>query len=73
MSNMKDARYPGWDKYQYTVKSETGKKSVVHYVKNPKTGERADFKFNKRSDGSYYTKDPTTGNVIEHNVNTIRK
>jgi hypothetical protein len=49
MSNMGDPRYKGWDKYEYKTKSSEGFDSVVHYVKNPNTGEVADFKFKKRA------------------------
>ncbi len=46
---MKDPRWQGWDKYEVKVKSEAGKDSVVHYMKNRQTGEKADFKFKKHS------------------------
>ena len=52
MSNMGDPKYKGWDKYEYKTKSNEGFDSVVHYVKDPKTGQVADFKFKKRTSDS---------------------
>ena len=37
------------DKIEYKIKSGNGKDSVVHYVRDPKTGEKMDFKFKKHS------------------------
>jgi hypothetical protein len=44
-----DPRYKGMDKMELKVKSDAGRDSVVHYVKDPKTGEVMDFKFKKHS------------------------
>jgi hypothetical protein len=35
----------------YKTKSKNGNDSVVHYVKDPKTGKLMDFKFKKHSTG----------------------
>jgi filamentous hemagglutinin len=37
------------EKWQYKIKSEGGRDSVVHYVRDPKTGKLMDFKFTKHS------------------------
>jgi len=50
ITNLNDTKYKGMDKWEYKVKSAEGKDSVIHYVVNPKTNERMDFKFKKRSD-----------------------
>jgi RHS repeat-associated protein len=44
-----DPRYRGWEKMEYRVKSANGRDSVVHYVRDPKTGFITDFKFTKHS------------------------
>ncbi len=49
MINLKDPRFKGMEKFEYKVKSDTGKDSVIHYVRDPKTGKLMDFKFKKRS------------------------
>ncbi|WP_286467608.1 hypothetical protein, partial [Myroides sp. DF42-4-2] len=41
--------YIGLEKWEYKVKSNEGADSVVHYVVNPATEERVDFKFKKHS------------------------
>ncbi len=46
---LNDPKYVGMKKMEYRVKSETGKDSVIHYVRDPKTGELMDFKFKKHS------------------------
>ena len=46
---LKDPRYKGMEKWEYKVKSKDGKDSVVHYIKDPKTGKLMDFKFKKHS------------------------
>jgi hypothetical protein len=46
---LNDPKYIGMQKMEYRVKSETGKDSVVHYVRDPTTGELMDFKFKKHS------------------------
>ena len=48
MRNMKDARWIGWDKMQYTHTLENGKQIVIHYVGKFKNGKLVgidDFKF----------------------------
>lgn len=42
-------KYKGMDKMELKTKSSQGKDSVVHYVKDPKTNKKFDFKFKKRS------------------------
>ena len=49
IKDLNDPKYKGMEKWEYKVKSETGKDSVVHYVRDPKTGELMDFKFKKHS------------------------
>lgn len=39
-----DPRYQGWEKWHYSFGPKGGK-SVVHYLRNPKTGFLTDFKF----------------------------
>lgn len=46
---LNDPRYKGMEKWEYKVKSADDKDSVIHYVKNPKTGKLMDFKFKKHS------------------------
>ena len=46
---LNDPRYSGMIKMRYAVKSANGKDTVIHYIYDPKTGERMDFKFKKRS------------------------
>ncbi|WP_239987275.1 hypothetical protein, partial [Pseudomonas congelans] len=47
--NLGDEAFKGMDKVEYKVKSADGKDSVVHYVRDPKTGTLMDFKFKKYS------------------------
>ncbi len=47
--NLGDPKFRGWEKWQYKVKSADGLDTVVHYVRNPKNGALADFKFKKVS------------------------
>lgn len=49
IDNLGDPRFKGMEKWQYKVKSKSGKDSVVHYVRDPKTGNLMDFKFTKHS------------------------
>lgn len=51
IKNLGDWRYRGLEKWEYKVKSASGKDSVVHYVRNPQTGQLMDFKFKKHSNG----------------------
>ena len=47
--DLKDPRFKGMEKFSYKVKSANGRDSVVHYVRDPKTGRLMDFKFKKHS------------------------
>jgi hypothetical protein len=49
IKDLDDPRYSGMEKWEYKVKSANGRDSVVHYVRDPKTGKRMDFKFKKHS------------------------
>jgi len=49
ITDLKDARFLGMEKWEYAVKSNGKLDSVVHYVFDPKTGMRMDFKFKKHS------------------------
>lgn len=49
MENLGDPRFKGMQKWEYKVKSANGQDSVVHYVRDPNTGELLDFKFKKHS------------------------
>ncbi|MDZ4313832.1 MAG: hypothetical protein U0989_03565, partial [Azonexus sp.] len=49
IDNLGDQRFLGMEKWEYKVKSAEGNDSVVHYVRDPDTGELMDFKFKKRS------------------------
>jgi Pretoxin HINT domain len=49
IDNLGDPKYQGMEKWEFKVKSEEGKDSVVHYVRDPATDQLMDFKFNKRS------------------------
>ncbi len=44
-----DPKFKGMEKWEYKVKSANGQDSVVHYVRDPKTGKLMDFKFKKHS------------------------
>ncbi len=47
--SLNDLKYKGMDKMEYKIKSDSGKDTVIHYVRNPNTGELMDFKFKKHS------------------------
>ena len=47
IDNLGDEQFKGMEKWEYKVKSADGLDSVVHYVRDPKTGELMDFKFKK--------------------------
>ncbi|WP_423174584.1 hypothetical protein [Stenotrophomonas maltophilia] len=47
--SLSDGKYKGMEKFQLKTKSNEGRDSVVHYVRDPKTGNLMDFKFKKRS------------------------
>ncbi|MGE3167180.1 MAG: polymorphic toxin-type HINT domain-containing protein [Planctomycetota bacterium] len=49
IDSLGDPDYKGWEKMELETVSEGGKKSNVHYNRNPETGETADFKFMKHS------------------------
>jgi hypothetical protein len=49
IDNLGDPEFKGMEKWEYKVKSADGKDSVVHYVRDPKTGELRDFKFKRHS------------------------
>ena len=49
IKKLNDPNYIGLEKWEYKVKSNEGADSVVHYVVNPATEERVDFKFKKHS------------------------
>ncbi|MBF0301129.1 MAG: hypothetical protein HQK51_20645 [Oligoflexia bacterium] len=44
-----DPRFQGMQKMEYKVKSAEGKDTVIHYIRDPKTGNLYDFKFKKNS------------------------
>jgi hypothetical protein len=44
LKKLNDSRYKGMKKWEYKTKSKNGNDSVVHYVKDPKTGKLMDFK-----------------------------
>ena len=45
LENLGDPKYKGMEKWQYSEISESGSRSTVHYVRDPKTGQLMDFKF----------------------------
>ncbi len=49
IDNLNDPNFKGMEKWEYKIKSAEGKDSVVHYVRDPKTGKLVDFKFKKHS------------------------
>jgi hypothetical protein len=49
MGEMGDPRYKGMVKMEYKLKSIEGKDTVIHYIRDPATGNTMDFKFKKRS------------------------
>ena len=50
IKGLKDNRYDGMNKVIYvSEKSKAGRKTVVHYVDDPITGQRVDFKFKKHA------------------------
>lgn len=46
---LNDPKFKDMHKMQLKVKSDEGRESVIHYIKNPETGELMDFKFKKHS------------------------
>ncbi|WP_370600362.1 hypothetical protein [Pseudomonas nitroreducens] len=49
IKDLNDPRFKGMEKIELKIKSANGNDSVVHYVRNPETGELMDFKFKKHS------------------------
>ncbi|WP_202800815.1 hypothetical protein, partial [Pseudomonas psychrophila] len=49
IANLSDPRYSGMYKMELKTTSKNGKHSLVHYVKDPQTGELMDFKFKRHS------------------------
>jgi len=49
IDNLSDPKFKGMQKMELKVKSGNGNDSVVHYVRDPKTGSGTDFKFKKHS------------------------
>lgn len=49
IKNLNDPSFKGMQKMEFKVKSANGNDSVVHYVRDPKSGEVMDFKFKKHS------------------------
>jgi hypothetical protein len=49
IDNLGDPKFKGMEKWELKVKSADGRDSVVHYVRDPKTGEIMDLKFKKHS------------------------
>ena len=47
---IKDPKFKGMEKAQLKTTSDSGKKSVVNFMRKPGSKEGADFKFKKRSD-----------------------
>lgn len=64
IKNLEDTKFKGMEKFQYKVKSIDGKDSVVHYVKDNKTGDLMDFKFKKRSTDSLGSYEKNTNGGI---------
>lgn len=49
VQSLSDPKFKGMQKMELETISAGGKKSNVHYVRNPATGETMDFKFKKHS------------------------
>jgi hypothetical protein len=49
IDSLGDSEFKGMEKWEFKVKSAEGRGSVVHYVRDPKTGKLMDFKFTNRS------------------------
>jgi len=49
IKSLNDPKFQGMEKIELKVKSSNGNDSVVHYVRDPKTGNLMDFKFKKHS------------------------
>ena len=48
---LNDEAFKGMEKWSYTVRSQSGVLSEVHYVRDPKTGALMDFKFKQHGIG----------------------
>ena len=53
IEDLGDPRFKGMEKWEFKLKSRYGFDSVVHYVKDPKTGRLMDFKFKKHATENY--------------------
>jgi len=49
IKNLSDPKFKGMEKMELKNKSGNGNDSVVHYVRDPRTGNLTDFKFKKHS------------------------
>lgn len=56
IAKLGDSKYKDMQKMELEVISRGGRKSNVHYVKDPKTGQTMDFKFVKHSTDHKYNK-----------------
>ncbi len=45
MDNLGDPKFKGMEKWQHVHKHPDGTNTVIHYVRDPKTGQLLDFKF----------------------------
>jgi RHS repeat-associated protein len=60
IDNLGDPIFKGMEKWEYKVKSDEGADSVVHYVRDPNTGELMDFKFKTQSNDKPTPAEKTT-------------
>ena len=51
IQDLGDARFRGMEKWQYVLTSKEGRDTVIHYVRDPRTGRLLDFKFVKHATG----------------------
>ena len=51
IDKLNDPKFKGMEKWEFRIKSNEGKDSVIHYVRDPKSGKLTDFKFKKNSLG----------------------
>ena len=49
IDNLNDSRFKGMEKWELKSQSELGRKTNVHYVRDPKSGKLQDFKFKTHS------------------------
>jgi len=45
IKNLNDPKFKGMEKWQHIHKHSGGNQSIIHYVRDPKTGKLMDFKF----------------------------